>query len=157
MTSVYVDGDIFVVDHGAVARYVSGSSEGWSTKAPGDELLRSAPRYSLVASAADRRSGLLYAYDDLNGRVVAFDKASGAYREQYLIAAGGGGLRDVRGMYVLAAVGTAPATLVWVTSHEIHQAALVRAPDALASPSPPLPAASGSPGPSGSIAAASGS
>jgi hypothetical protein len=155
MTSVYVDGDIFVVDHGLVARYVSGSSEGWSTKAPGDELLRSAPHYSLLASAAERRSGLLYAYDDLNGRVIAFDKASGSFREQYLIAAAGG-LRDVRGMYVIAAAGTAPAVLVWVTSHEVHQAALARAPDGLASPSP-LPPASASPGASGSIAAASGS
>jgi hypothetical protein len=154
MTAVYVDGDLFVVDHGAIARYVQGSSEGWSAKPPGDELLRSAPHYTLLASPGERRSGLLYAYDDANARVIALDKASGTYREQYLIDGSGGGLRDVRGMYVIAAAGTTPATLVWITSHEVHRAVLARAPDPLASPSP---APSGSAGPSGSLAPASGS
>jgi hypothetical protein len=149
MTAMYVDGDIFVIDSGQIARYVSGSSEGWSARPPGDELLRSAPRYSLVTSPAERRTGVLYAYDDLNGRVIAFDKSNGNYREQYWLA-GGSALRDVRGMYAIPAVGAAPPTLVWVTAHEVHQAALAPVPSASASPSP---GSSGSPAPSGSAAA----
>jgi hypothetical protein len=149
MTAMYVDGDIFVVDGGALARYVSGSSEGWSARAPGDELLRKAPHYSLVASPAERRTGTLYAYDDVNARVIAFDKSNGNYREQYRLASGSA-LREVRGMYVIPAVGAAPATLVWVTSNEVHQAALAAVPTSSASPSP---GSSGSVAPPGSPAA----
>jgi hypothetical protein len=149
ITAMYVDGDIFVVDRGALARYVSGSSEGWSARAPGDELLRNAPHYSLVASPAERRTGTLYAYDDVNARVIAFDKSNGNYREQYRIVAGSG-LRDVRGMYAIPAVGAAPPTLVWVTSNQVHQAALAAVPTNSASPSP---GSSGSAAPPGSPAA----
>jgi hypothetical protein len=152
MTAMYVDGDIFVIDGGKIARYVSGSSEGWTARAPGDELLRPAAHYSQLASSAERRTGLLYAYDDLNSRVIAFDKANGNYREQYRLATGSG-LGDVRGMYAIPAVGAAPATLVWVTAHEVHQAALAPIPTASASPSPD---AAGSSAPSGSAAASPG-
>ena len=92
---------------------------------------------------------MLYAYDDVNARVIAFDKSNGNYREQYRLASGGA-LREVRGMYVIPAVGAAPATLVWVTSNEVHQAALAAVPTSSASPSP---GSSGSVAPSGSPAA----
>jgi len=149
MTTMYVDGDIFVIDSGKIARYVSGSSEGWTARSPGDELLRPLTHYSQLASAAERRTGLLYAYDDLNARVIAFDKSNGNYHEQYRLASGSG-LADVRGMFAIPAVGAAPATLVWITAHEIHQAALAALPAAGSSPSPN---ASGSSAPSGSAAA----
>ena len=149
MTTMYVDGDIFVIDRGTIARYVSGSSEGWSARAPGDDLLRSEPHYSLLASPAERRTGLLYAYDDLNDRVIAFDKANGNYHEQYRLVTGSG-LGDVRSMYAIPAVGTAPATLVWITAHEVHQAALGPVPTSSASPSP---GSSGSAAPSGTAGA----
>ncbi len=147
MTAMYIDGDVYVIDHGQLVRYVTGSSDGWAARPPGDDLLRKPPEYSLIASGSERRAGVLYAYDALNGRVIAFDKANGNYREQYRIAGGGDGLRDVRGMYVLPAVGDVPATLVWVTARDVHQAALTAVPDVAPSPSP-SPSPSGSPGPS---------
>jgi hypothetical protein len=144
MTAMHIDGDVFVVDGGKLARFVQGNPVGWTAKPPGDELLRPAPTYSLVTSGSASGVGALYAYDHQNERVVAFDKGSGSYREQYVIAGGGAGFADVRGMYVLPPLGQAPATLVWVDAHAVHQAALVPAPTAS-----PSGSAEGSAGPSG--------
>ncbi len=113
VTNLLIDGDIFVADGGTIVRFVGGKSEGWGIQAPGttgfaqqgDILLRSAPNYTLIASASDKRTGLLYAWDQANGRVVAFDKAKGTFVEQYRLAGGSSAFNDVRGMFgVMSAI-----------------------------------------------------
>ncbi|HLO36274.1 MAG TPA: hypothetical protein VK194_09335, partial [Candidatus Deferrimicrobium sp.] len=153
VTALLIDGDIFVADGGTIVRFVGGKSEGWSIQAPGtatfapdgDVLLRPAPRYTLIASASDKRAGLLYAWDQVSGRVVAFDKAKGTFVEQYRLIGGSPALGDVRGMYVvLGAAQGAPTTLFWATKDAVMSAVLEAVSDQPATG----PGASGSPGPS---------
>ncbi len=152
-----IDGDIFVADNGSLLRFVGGKSEGWDTQPPGytsdtrngDTLVRSTPDYALIASASDKRTGVLYAWDRENARVVAFDKAKGSFIEQYRLAGGSPAWQDVRGMYVVTGSGPeAPATLVWATKDGVMSAVLEAVPDS-------APSASGSPGPTGSGATGS--
>jgi hypothetical protein len=138
VTDLYIDGDIFVVDDGTILRFVGGKSEGWSIEAPGDTLLRDAPQYRSIASASDKRTGLIYAWDPLNRRIVALDKAKGTFVEQYRLAGGNPAWADIRGMYVLlGAEQGAPAALVWATKDAVMSAILEAVPDGPgASPSP---------------------
>jgi len=128
---------------------VDGRAEGWEANELPDSLLREQPKYSLLASASDKRTGVLYAYDKSNERVVAIDKAKGTYIEQYRLAGDSPGWTDVRGMYVVLAGEDAPATLVWATNSGLYSAVLEAAPDV----GPDTP----SPSPGGSAAPASGS
>jgi hypothetical protein len=160
--SLLIDGDIFVADGGSIVRFVGGKSEGWETQPPGytgdtrdgDTLLRSAPDYTLIASAADKRTGILYAWDRNNARVVAYDKARGTFVEQYRLAGGNPNLTDVRGMYVVLGSGPeAPSTLVWATKDTVLSAVLEAVPDdatpsASGSPKPGASGVTGSPKPS---------
>jgi hypothetical protein len=157
MTSLYIDGDLFVTDSGALARFVSGNGDGWAAAAPGDELLRKPPHYIIVASGSPRRTGRLYAYDDANRRIVAVDKVpangTAAYRQQYVLAGGNNGLGDIRGMYVVAGLGDVPDTLFWISANTLHQTLLAAAAPAAPSGSPLPSGAPGSPGRSGSPSA----
>jgi len=144
---------VFLADTGTIVRYIAGKSEGWSIQPPGaasfapdgDTLLRATPNYTLITSASDKRTGLIYGWDANNARVVALDKAKGTFVEQYRLAGGNPAWADVRGMYViLGAEQGAPATLIWATKDGVMAATLEPVPDdAGATPS-------GSPGPSGS-------
>ena len=154
ISQLYIDGDIYAIDGGTITRFVSGQSEGWTIQAPGtaafapsgDTLLRPAPVYTLFASASDKRTGLIYAWDQVSGRVVAFDKAKGTFVQQFRLAGGSPAWQDVRGMYVvLGADPTAPTTLFWATKDAVMSAILEAVPDS----SGPVPGASGSPAPSG--------
>lgn len=149
--ALYIDGDIFVTDGGVIERFVSGRSGGWDAELPPDELLRPAPHYRLLASASPRRTGRLYAYDAQNGRIVAYEKATGAYIEQYRLAGGDPGWRDLRGMYVVPGTGDAPDTLVWIDRSRLASSLLERVPDRPAPTPPPSP--SGSPTPAASPSA----
>ena len=142
ITEIYIDGDLFLIENGQLARYVAGNGEGWKPTLPGDELLRKPPTYSLLASGTDRRVGRLYAYDAVNGRIIALNKADGKYVEQYRIAGDPAALADARGMYVVPGVNDAPSTLVWTSATAVHQSFLAAVPDV-------APGASASPGPSG--------
>jgi hypothetical protein len=148
-----IDGDIYALDNGAITRYVGGRTDGWTYQPPGatsfapdgDTLLRSAPAYRVIASASDKRTGLIYAWDSANARVVAIDKAKGTFVAQYRLAGGSTAWADVRGMYVVpGAEPDAPATLVWATKDAVLSAVLEKVEDAAE------PSASGSPGPSSS-------
>ena len=152
VTDLYIDGDVFLVDTGTIARYIGGKSEGWSIQPPGaasfapdgDALLRPSPRYTLMTAAGDKRTGNIYAYDANNARVVAFDKAKGTFVEQYRLAGGNPAWSDVRGMYViLGAEAGAPATLLWATKDTVFSAVLEGVPDN------PTPSASAGPAGSG--------
>jgi hypothetical protein len=150
MTSMYIDGDIFVTDAGKLLRFVSGKSEGWEAKAPGDVLLRPAPHYSMVVAGTERRVGALYAYDRPNARIVSVDKLNGSYLAQYRLAGGVDGWDDLRGMYVVPGIDEIPTTIVWISAGAVHEATLEAVPD-VPPPSPtpeptdPGPAPSESP------------
>ena len=141
MGSLYIDGDLFAVENGKIERFVSGASEGWpadpAAMDPGDEVLRPAPSYTLIASASDRRTGRLYGYDPNNRRVIALSKADGRYVEQYRLSPDPAPWGDVRGMYVVAGAAGAPDTIVWISSGALHSVTLqaVVAPAASAAPS----------------------
>jgi hypothetical protein len=153
MTSLYIDGDIFVTENGKIARFVSGNSEGWEAAEPGDTVLRVAPEYTFVTSGSDRRQGVLYGYDPGNARIVAFDKADGTFREQYRLPPDNGGWGDLRSMYVVDGANGLPPVLFWISSDTLHRSVL--APIAAGGPSPSPgatgPAGSGEPSGSGVV------
>ena len=157
ITQLLIDGDIFAVDNGSITRFVGGQSEGWQIQAPGtsgfapsgDTLLRPAPVYSLIASASEKRTGYIYAWDRVSGRVVAYDKAKGTFFKQYRLAGGSLAWQDVRGMYVLLGpTPDAPTTLFWATKDGVLSAILEEVPDQPGTE----PGASASPAPSGGTA-----
>jgi hypothetical protein len=143
MSSLYIDGDIFVIEDGLIERFVAGRSDGWEPGPPGDELLREAPVYTLIASGSDKRTGLLYAYDPGNGRIVALDKASGDYVEQYRPAGGVPAWGDLRGMFVKAGVEGDPDVLYWIDGTTVYETVLEAVPDEAPASPTPLPSGSG--------------
>jgi len=144
---LYIDGDIFITDNGTIVRFIDGRVEGWEADAPPDTLLRDAPKYRLITSATEKRTGVLYAYDPGNARVVAIDKAKGTYIEQYRLVGRAKGWEDLRGMYVVIPAPEGPATLVWATKDGVYSSVLERVADV--PPPSPKPSPSGSAAPSG--------
>ncbi len=152
VTSIFIDGHLFLVDGGVVERFVSGRAGDWEAAPPGDTLLRAPPRYAYVASASPSGEGVLYAFDRANARLVALDKGTGEYREQYRLAGGDPDWQDLRAMYVVPGPEGEPDTLWWIDAARLGQVALAVVPDvATPSPSPsPTPAAATSPSAAGS-------
>ena len=149
MTSMYIDGDIYVNEGGLLEKFTSGKSGSWSPAPPGDTILRPAPSTKLVTGAGERSAGRIYAFDPANLRILAYAKSNGAFIEQYRIA-GSDAWKDLRAMFVIAGVEDQPATLFWQSADGIHQAVLTP------TETPVTPDASGSPGPSGSAPASAG-
>jgi hypothetical protein len=125
MSSMYIDGDVFITENGLLERFTSGKADGWEAGTPADELLRPEPRLDLVVGAGDRREGTVYAFDPRSSRVLAYDKASGEYQAQYRLAGEDESWKDLRGMYVIPGVEDAPPTLVWLSATGLHEAPLV--------------------------------
>jgi hypothetical protein len=138
VTSMYIDGDIWVADGGDVVRFANGNSEGWEAEAPEDEVLRSAPSYRLIGSGADARIGTIYAFDAANSRLVALSKVNGAFLGQFRLADGSDEWSDMRDFYVESGVEGEPDAIVWIGKDAVHRSVL----ESLTGPS-------GSPAPSG--------
>jgi len=138
ITSLYIDGDIWIADTGTIQRVVGGTTEGWQAASLPDTSLRATLTFTDVMSGADRRAGRLYGYDPTNARVVAFFKSSGVYLEQYRLADGSRLWADARSWYVEPGVADAPDVIVWITATGLHRAVL--------EPTTSAPGASGSPG-----------
>ena len=158
MSSMYIDGDIFVVEDGVLEKFTSGKTGGWDQGAIGDDQLREPPIVSLVTGAGERGAGQVYAYDRPNARIIAYDKVKGEYVAQYRLAPGqDDSWEDLRGLYVIPGVEDAPATAVWLSVSGVHQAVLQPVPDGPAGS--PAPSGSGAPsaGASGAPAAPSAS
>jgi hypothetical protein len=145
MTSMYIDGDIFITEGGLLERFTSGKSDGWEADELEDTLLRPEPRFEMVVGAGDRRGGSVYAFDPRSRRVVAYDKANGDYREQYRLVGDDEGWNDLRGMYVIPGVDEAPAKLVWLSASGLHEATLAAVDDDAAASAEPSGGASGAP------------
>jgi hypothetical protein len=151
MGSLYIDGDIFVTEGGAITRFVAGKSDGWSASLPGDTLLRPAPLYRMIASGSGRREGRLYGWDPANLRIIALDKSDGRYRAQYRLIGEDAAWKDIRGMFVRPGIDGTPATLYWISADTLHETVLEAVVDGgPAQPSPGAPASpDGSPGADG--------
>lgn len=125
VTSLYIDGDIWIAEGGTILRVSGGTTAGWVAEAPPDGLLRDAPVYAVVMSGSERRAGRLYGYDQSNERLVAFFKGSGEYLEQYRLAAGADDwAAEARGWYVEPGIADAPDTVVWITAVSVRRAVL---------------------------------
>ena len=61
ITSMYIDGDVWLADDGQVLRVVGGNSAGWTAAAMRDVILRGTVQYRYLASGSDRRAGTIYA------------------------------------------------------------------------------------------------
>ena len=145
MTSLYIDGDIYITENGVLDRYTSGKSDAWEPGVPGDQLLRPTSNEVLVTGAGGRNEGRVYTYDRTNARLLAYDKRSGDFVAQYRLAEGDG-WADLRSLYVIPGVEEAPDTVVWLSASAVNQAVLEAVPtDDGASPAP-----SGSTAPSAS-------
>jgi hypothetical protein len=150
VTSMFIDGDIWLADGGEILRLVNGNSAGWSATAPGDAVLRSEPAYRLITSGADRRQGTLYGFDAPNRRVVALSKVNGSYLAQYRLSGGVTSWGDLRGWYVEPGLTGEPDAIIWINGKGLQRALLqatISSPEA-------SPGASGAPGPSASGGAA---
>ncbi len=144
--SMYIDGEIYVAAAGKLQRFFGGQAAGWQTQDPGDTLLRRAPSYSILTSPDGRGQGTLYAFDAANGRIMALDKASGSFREQYRTTITPG-WKDLRGVYAAAGTNGDPATLYWVDGKRFYSSSLEQVAAPARSPSPGSSArASGSTG-----------
>jgi hypothetical protein len=124
ISSMYIDGDVWVADGGQILRLVSGNSAGWTAVAPGDSILRHVPAYRVIGSAADRRTGTIYGYDPANQRVIALSKVNGAYIQQFRLASAATGWSDVRGFYIQAGLQGEPDTMVWLSANGIQSVVL---------------------------------
>jgi hypothetical protein len=152
VTSMYIDGEVYLADAGLVERFVGGRTGDWALAAPRDDVLRPTRRYSLIDSPDPRRQGALYVYDAANGRVVAFDKLTGAYQAQYRPAGGSPAWGLLRAFYVVPrSPGQAPA-IFWIDGDTLGTAVLEQVPGAFPGSSPgasPSPSGAAGPGPSG--------
>jgi hypothetical protein len=146
---MFIDGDVYIASEGTLTRFVGGQSGNWEADTPGDELLRTAPKYVDVTSPTDRGTGLLYAYDKANARVVVLDKASGEFREQFRVTLAPG-WRDMRGMYVTPGGEDEPATITWIDSKRVYTSVLEAIPAPAASPGASAGASPRGSGPSSS-------
>ena len=136
---MFIDGDVYLAEGGAMKRFVAGQAGGWQAAEPGDTLVRPSPRYVDLTSPAARQAGLLYGYDQPNARIIAIDKASGAFKEQYRVTLDPG-WKDMRGMYVIPGADGDPATLFWIEARRLLSSVLkpvaVPAPGASAAARP---------------------
>jgi hypothetical protein len=143
ITSMYIDGDIWLADGGKVLRVVNGRTDSWAAADPGDAIVRPAPRYTLVTSGSDRREGHIYGFDATNKRVVSFLKSDGSFVEQYRLAGKSTAWADLRSWFVAPGAADQPDSLFWISGSSIHRTVLE-----------PLTSAPASPGPSGAGASA---
>lgn len=145
---MYIDGDIYTLTAGSAARHESGQRRDYELEPPPDASdLRPGREYRYLDGVGARREGRLYVWDAKHGRLVVFEKETGAYIEQWIPAAGSPPLSDLRGIYVVQPESPAvpegtepvvpPPTVYWLTAQALIRADLVDAP--------PTPAASPSP------------
>ena len=118
---VFIDGDIYALSTSTVTHFVNGRPDsGFSLDTPPDDQdLRPGHDYRLMTASSTRGQGTLYLYDATHQRIVAFDKATGAYKGEYVAAVGTPQLVDLRGMFLLDPGGGATPSIVWVTGDRL--------------------------------------
>ncbi|HYC07738.1 MAG TPA: hypothetical protein VEG29_07415 [Candidatus Binatia bacterium] len=145
---MFIDGDIYFAQGGAVKRVVPAA--GWKPGTLPDTTIRPTSHYTWLGSYDDRGTGIIYAYDATNARIVTWDKTpgddgSGKYEKQYRLANGDPGWGDLRSFYVVPGTASQPPEVVWVDARTVGVASLVAVTETVAGGS-----TSASPGPSSS-------
>ncbi len=141
--AMLIDGDIYFAEAGLVKRVVPAGA--WTPGPIGDTALRPTSHFVALASYADRRTGILYAFDALNARIVAYDKGSGAYRQQFRLADGALGWSDLRSFYVVPGTASTPPTVIWISARDVSMAPLSPVPDTLTGGATASPSSSSAP------------
>ena len=147
MTSIYIDGDMYVTENGTLDRYTAGKGDAWAPGKPGDELLRPTLSQVLVAGSNDpqsRNQGKVYTFDRSNDRVLAYDKRTGDFVAQYRLK-DSDAWGDLRAMYIIPGLEDQPDKLVWLSKDAVNETVLEAAPDAEGASPSPSAGASGSP------------
>ena len=135
MTSMYIDGNMFVTEGGVLERFTRGNADGWEWQPPEDELLRDPSRVTLVTGAGDPSEGTAYAYDEANGRILAFTKGGGELVAQYR-PVGDGPDWDQPSRHVRPAGRRGRAVDAGLDGQEhVHQAPLIEVPENEGGPS----------------------
>ncbi len=129
MTSMYIDGNMFIAEDGKLERFTRGNSDGWEWEPPEDELLRKTPDVTLVTGIGDPGEGTVFAYDGANDRILAFGKGDGAFKAQYRLSGDRKDWGDLRGMVVREGQEGAPDTLLWLSADAINESPLVAVED----------------------------
>lgn len=122
ISSMYIDGDIWLADGGELLRVVNGNAAGWEAESPGDAILRDEPAYEIIGSGSERRTGTIYGFDPANDRLIGLSKVNGSFIAQYRLA--GAGWTDFRGFYVEAGIETEPDVIVWITGTGLFRSVL---------------------------------
>jgi len=125
MTSIAIDGDVYMTSDGVLRRYSGGAADDWSPAEIGDELLRPLLTPTLVMSAGASRTGIVYVWDSSAHRVIAYSKASsGAMLAQYIIGDQAGPVGEILGGYILPAADGGAPTFVWAEAGRVRSAVL---------------------------------
>ena len=152
-----IDGDVYALTEEALLRYFGGRLTTFELGLPPDAGdIRPGRDYRRLGHTGTRGTGLLLVWDAMHGRVLVYDKADGAYVEQFLAAEGGPSFADVRGMYVLDRGEAEPPLLIWAGPEGLYQTELLpeeeedeptpRPPQVTAPPQLTAPPATSEPG-----------
>lgn len=141
MTSIAIDGDVYMTSNGALRRYSGGAPDDWAPAAIGDELLHPTLTATLVMSAGASRTGAVYLWDSTSHRVIAYSKApSGAMLAQYVVGDDKDPVGDILGGYILPSPDGGAPTFIWAEAGRVRSAvlgtALAPEPGASADPTP---------------------
>jgi hypothetical protein len=151
---LYIDGDVYAVETDNLEQYFNGRATSFSLDpAPDAEDLRKGHDYAAMGATGTRGAGDLFVWDRQWSRILVYDKAEGAYSEQYLAAPGAPPLADIRGMYIVDQGEVVPPILVWALADGLYQA-ILEPSEAVEPATSPTPAASATPRPTGEATAA---
>ena len=142
---INVDGDVYALTADELLRYFNGRRASFELADPPDaDDLREGVGLRLMAATGTRGVGRLYIWDALHRRVLVYEKADGAYVEQFVAAAGEPEFDDVRGMIVIDRGEAERPILVWADAQRLYSTVL----EPTAEPSPePSPGETSGPSP----------
>jgi hypothetical protein len=148
---LFIDGDVYALTPDALLRYFNGRRSTFDLVPPPDaDDLRPSHRFGRMDATGTRGAGLIFVWDALHTRILVYDKADGAYVEQYLAADGSPAFEDVRGMYIIDRGEVDPPFLIWAAPGGLFQSVLEAPVEAEPSPEPTVVVTPGRPGASGS-------
>ena len=120
-----IDGDLYLSQDGAIRRYVGGAADEWAPADPGDGALRSAPQASLIFSVGPSRTGVIYAWDSKNQRMLAYSKGgTGSVLAQYGFPSASAPVVNIVGGFISPAADGGAPTFVWAEGARIRSAVL---------------------------------
>lgn len=147
---LHIDGDIYAVTSNALLRYFNGRRTTFELDTPPDAAdLRPGFDLARMAATGTRGVGRLYVWDASHERIIAYNKADGAYLEQFVAADGSPAFRGVRDIVIIERGELEPPLLVWANGGSILTTVLEAPEQPEPSPSPGL----GSPPPQASPSA----